>query len=70
LNAYHTRLGFPESWGKILGDLVMVNSGTAVTVVAMYLLTVKFHLVALALKKEADTDPLTGLYNRRTFLGS
>lgn len=67
LNAYYMKFGFPESWGKVLGDLVLVNAGTAVTVVAMYLLTVKFHLVALALKREADTDPLTGLYNRRTF---
>ncbi|MGI9953093.1 GGDEF domain-containing protein [Moorellaceae bacterium AZ2] len=67
LNAYSIKLGLPESWGKILGDLVLVNAGTAVTIVAMYLLTIKFHLVALALKKEANTDPLTGLYNRRTF---
>ncbi|SMB97027.1 diguanylate cyclase (GGDEF) domain-containing protein [Thermanaeromonas toyohensis ToBE] len=67
LNAYYMKLGLSESWGKVLGDLVLVNAGTAVTVVAMYLLTIKFHLVALALKREADTDPLTGLYNRRTF---
>ncbi|WP_211204577.1 GGDEF domain-containing protein [Ammonifex degensii] len=67
LSAYWSKLGLPESWGRILGDLVLVNAGTAVTILAVYLLTVKFHLVALAIKKEADTDPLTGLYNRRTF---
>ncbi|AKX94990.1 putative diguanylate cyclase YeaJ [Moorella thermoacetica] len=67
LSAYWVKLGLPESWGRILGDLVLVNAGTAVTILAMYFLTLKFHLVALALKKEAVTDPLTGLYNRRTF---
>jgi len=67
LSAYWVKPGLPESWGKILGDLVLVNAGTAVTILAVYLLTIKFHLVALALKKEAVTDPLTGLYNRRTF---
>lgn len=67
LSAYWVRLGVPESWGKILGALVLVNAGTAVTILAMYLLTVKFYLVALVLKREAETDPLTGLYNRRTF---
>ncbi|MGI9860591.1 GGDEF domain-containing protein [Moorella naiadis] len=67
LSAYWGKLGLPESWGRILGDLVLVNAGTAVTILAMYFLTLKFHLVALALKKEAVTDSLTGLYNRRTF---
>lgn len=67
LNAYHIKLGLSESWGEILGDLVLVNVGTAVTVIAMYFLSLKFHLITLALKKEAQTDPLTGLYNRRVF---
>jgi len=67
LTVYWGGVGPAESWGRVLSDLVLVNAGTAVTVVAMYLLTVRFHLVTLALKKEAQTDPLTGLYNRRTF---
>ncbi|MDN5347680.1 MAG: hypothetical protein PWP65_1244 [Clostridia bacterium] len=67
LNAYYVKLGLSESWGRVLGDLVLVNAGTAVTILAMYLLTIKFHLVALALRREAETDPLTGLYNRRIF---
>lgn len=67
LSAYWGKVGLTESWGRILGDLVLVNAGTAVTILSMYFLTLKFHLVALALKKEAVTDPLTGLYNRRTF---
>ncbi|MGB9662409.1 MAG: GGDEF domain-containing protein [Moorellaceae bacterium] len=67
LSIYGTQLGLSESWGRIVGDLVLVNAGTAVTVAAIYLLTVKFHLVTLALRKEANTDHLTGLHNRRSF---
>jgi len=47
---------------------VLANAGTALAALAMYLLTRRFHLETATLRSEADTDPLTGVYNRRAFL--
>lgn len=60
--------GLPDSWGKVLGGTVLANAGTALAALAMYLLTRRFHLETATLRSEADTDPLTGVYNLRAFL--
>jgi len=52
---------------EIIGDIVLSNAGTALILGSLLLLVVEVSRTSRRHQREAETDPLTELFNRRVF---
>ncbi|MCL6560337.1 MAG: GGDEF domain-containing protein [Firmicutes bacterium] len=52
---------------EIVGDIILNNAGTALILGALLLLVAEVSRVSRQHQREAETDPLTELFNRRVF---
>lgn len=60
----------PHFWRRLVGEVVLTNSGLALVFVAVCLLLASHGQLCRHLKCQAETDDLTGLANRRAFFAA
>jgi diguanylate cyclase (GGDEF)-like protein len=53
---------------EVIGEIILTNIGIALILGCLISLVVEINLISRRHKQEAETDPLTGLYNRRAFV--
>ena len=53
---------------EVLGEIILTNIGIALILGCLISLVVEINRISRRHKQEAETDPLTGLYNRRAFV--
>ncbi|QGP94082.1 Diguanylate cyclase, GGDEF domain [Neomoorella glycerini] len=52
---------------RIVGELILSNTGTFLVLYSMVLMVMELARASCRYQREAESDPLTGLYNRRAF---
>ncbi|WP_338827100.1 GGDEF domain-containing protein [Neomoorella thermoacetica] len=55
---------------RIVSELVLSNTGTFLVLYSMVLMVMELARASCRYQREAESDPLTGLYNRRAFFAS
>ncbi|SMB99789.1 diguanylate cyclase (GGDEF) domain-containing protein [Thermanaeromonas toyohensis ToBE] len=55
---------------RIAGEIILANAGTALVLYSLVLMVVELARTSCQYQREAESDPLTGLYNRRAFFAA
>lgn len=55
---------------EVLPEIILANAGTALVLYSLVLMVVELARTSCQYQREAESDPLTGLYNRRAFFAA